>query len=99
VAVLAVPAAERVHGTVIRAAAGHSLSTTELSAAFARLNDLEGKRIKAIEHLETERADIEKRLPPSLVAVSRMLAAVRQFCEAISSHTKATDALTKKVRQ
>jgi AAA domain len=95
VAALAAPAAERVHGQVVQAAGDHTLPTTDLDKAFARLNDLEAKRKKAMEHLETERADIEKKLPPSLVAVSRMLAAVKQFCEAISSHAKTVEALTK----
>src|SRR5207302_618624 len=95
VAALAVPAADRVHGPIVQAAGDHTLPTTDLNKAFARLDDLEAKRAKAIEQFETERADIEKKLPPSLVAVSRMLAAVKQFCEAISSHAKAVGALTK----
>jgi hypothetical protein len=94
-AALAVPAAERVHRRIVQAAADHTLPTTDLNNAFTCLNDLDAKRTKAIEHLETERADIEKKLPPSLVAVTRMLAAVKQFCEAISSHAKAVEALTK----
>ena len=92
---MAVPAAERVHGLLVHAAGEHTLPTTDLEKAFARLDDLEANRTKAIEHLESERTDIEKKLPPSLVAVSRMLAAVKQFCEAISSHAKAVEALTK----
>jgi hypothetical protein len=85
-AALAVPAAERVHGPIVQAAGDHTLPTTDLDKAFARLDDLEAKRAKTVEQLEIERADIERKLPPSLVAVSRMLAAVKQFCEAISSH-------------
>jgi AAA domain len=92
---LAVPTAERVHGAIVQAARRHTLSTPELNGAFARLNNLEEMRTKTIEHLETERGDIERKLPPSLVAVSRMLAAVRQFCDAISSHSKAVAANTK----
>lgn len=94
-AALAVPTADRVHGPIVQAAGDHTLPTTDLNTAFARLDDLEGMRTKAIEQFESERADIEKKLPPSLVAVSRMLAAVKQFCEAISSHAKAVGALTK----
>lgn len=94
-AALAVTAADRVHGPVVQAAGDHTLATTDVEKAFARLDDLESKRTKEIERLEAARTDIEKRLPPSLVAVSRTLASVKQFCEGISSHEKATEALTK----
>ena len=92
---LAVPGGEKAHGPLVQAARDHTLPTTDLTEVFARLNDLEAKRTKALERLEIERADIEKKLPPSLVAVSRMLADVKQFCDAISSHAKAIGALTK----
>src|SRR6266481_7983545 len=46
---------------VVQADADHTLPTTDLNNAFTRLNDLDAKRTKAIEHLETERADIEKK--------------------------------------
>jgi hypothetical protein len=94
-AALAIPIADRVQGSVIRTARDHTLPTADLTKAFGRLDDIESRRAKEIERLEAERGEIEKQLPPSLVAVSRMLAAVKQFCEAISSHAKAADVLTK----
>jgi DNA repair exonuclease SbcCD ATPase subunit len=92
---MAVPAAEKVHGPVVQAAGEHTLPTTDLQQAYARLDDLETRRTKEMERLETERLDIETKLPPSLVAVSRMLAAVKQFCDALSSHAKAAVTLAK----
>ncbi len=86
---LAVPAADKVQTIIIKAAGEHKLPTTDLTNAFTHLDNLEGKRTKEIVRLEAERADIESKLPPSLVAVSRMLASVKQFCEALSSHAKA----------
>src|SRR5258707_12260641 len=79
-------------GGIERGKRNLSLPTTHLNRAFTRLDDLEAKRAKAIEQFETERADIEKKLPPSLVAGSKMPAAGKQFCEAISSHAKAIGA-------
>jgi hypothetical protein len=94
-AALAVAAAEKIQGSVVKAAGAHTLPTADLTTAFSRLDDLEAKRTREIVRLEAERVDIEGKLPPSLVAVSRMLASVKQFCEALSSHAKAADALAK----
>ena len=92
---LAVPVGDRLHASVIQAADDHALPTTALTRAFARLDELELKRSQEIERLESERAEIERKLPPSLVAVSRMLASVKEFCNAISTHSAASDALAK----
>jgi hypothetical protein len=91
---LAVPATDRIHGAIIQAAGDHVLPTTEIQRALSRLDVLDLKRTSEIRRLETERNDIEQKLPPSLVAVSRMLAAVKQFCDAISSHGKAVEILS-----
>jgi hypothetical protein len=93
--VLAVATAEKLQGSVIQAAGNHTLPTSDLTTAFARLDNLEAKRTKEVARLEAERVEIESNLPPSLVAVSRMLASVKQFCEALSFHSKAADALAK----
>ena len=92
---LAVPASDRLHASVVQAAGDHALPTTALTRAFARLDELELKRSQEVERLDGERIEIERKLPPSLVAVSRMLASVRQFCDAISAHRAASDALAK----
>lgn len=94
-ATLAVPNAEKIQNAVVRAAAKHTLPTADLTSAFARLDALEAKRIKEIERIEAERIEIEGKLPPSLVAVSRMLASVKQFCEALTAHGKVVAALEK----
>jgi DNA repair exonuclease SbcCD ATPase subunit len=92
-AAMGVPAAEKTYGLVTKAAQNHALPTAELNTAFARLDALEANRAKIVQGLETERVEIEKKLPPSLVAVSRTLASVRQFCEALGAREKATSAL------
>lgn len=70
--ILAVPALERVHAPIVQAAGDHTLPTAELTQAFARLDALEAKRKGEIERLEAERLDVEGKLPPSLVAVSKI---------------------------
>jgi hypothetical protein len=93
-AAMGISAADKIHSSIIQSAHDQRLSTVDLNAAFARLDVLEAKRAKIVQGLETERADIEKKLPPSLVAVSKTLASVKQFCEALAAHEKAASALT-----
>ena len=92
---LSVAAADRLYGSVTQAASDHALATTALMNALGRLDELEHKRLGEIARLESERAEIERKLPPSLVAVSKMLASAKQFCDAISAYTGASDALAK----
>jgi hypothetical protein len=91
---IGISATDKIHGSIIQAARHQTLPTVDLNTAFARLDDLEAKRAKLVQDLETERADIEKKLPPSLVAVSKTLASVKQFCEALGAYEKAGSALT-----
>ena len=101
---LAVPPAKRHHAGVTEAARQQKLTTTGIQGAFAALNRHEARRAS----LQTETSDriamIEKQLPPSLVAVTKVLGAARRFRDAITNHINATQGLTSsrgqlKVRQ
>jgi hypothetical protein len=95
---LTVPAAERMHAAIIRAARDHILATAEINAGLARLDVLEAKRKGALSKARADLGEIEKTLPPSLVAVARMIASVKQFCDAIAAHKNARAALTERNR-
>jgi DNA repair exonuclease SbcCD ATPase subunit len=97
-AAISVPAAERRHAAIIRAARDHALATAEIGVAFARLDALEATRAEALAKARTELAELERTLPPSLVAVARTIANVKQFCDAIAAHEKATAALAERKR-
>ena len=92
---LDVAVADRHYTAVVRQARDHSLPTATLVAAFSRLDELERNRFQELYRLDGERLEIEKTLPPSLVAVSRMLASARQFCQAVSTYATTADTLTK----
>src|SRR5262249_28248472 len=47
---------------------------------------------------QAELAEIERNLPPSLVAVARKIASVKQFCDAIAAHGKAASALADRTK-
>jgi hypothetical protein len=87
------PAGGAIHPALMLSAANHTLPTSDLVTAFARLDGREAKRAEVIQALNNEREDIEKKLPPSLLAVSKMLAAVKQFCDALTAHAKAAAAV------
>ncbi|KRQ09158.1 AAA family ATPase [Bradyrhizobium manausense] len=85
--------ADRGHSAILQAADDQTLSTVDLQAVFARLDSYEQTRAAKLSELEKERVEIEGKLPPSLVAVSKMLAAVKEFCGALSAREKAAKAL------
>lgn len=85
--------ADRGHSAVLQAADDRTLATADLQAIFARLDSYEQIRAARVTELERERAEIEGKLPPSLVAVSKTLAAVKEFCGALSAREKAAKAL------
>jgi hypothetical protein len=90
-----IPAADRMHASIIRAAGTHTLPTADVVKAFARLGELEAKRTAEVARIDKEREEIEKKLPPSLVQVSKMLASVKQFCDALTSYGTASTTLAK----
>ncbi|KYK44770.1 hypothetical protein A1D31_35930 [Bradyrhizobium liaoningense] len=83
----------RIQAKIFQAARTHSLASTEIASAFQRLDELEASRAAAFVAAQSELAQIQKTLPPSLVAVGRVVGSARQFCEAIAAHDKAIDAL------
>jgi hypothetical protein len=90
---LAVPVSERRHATVIAAARANTLTTSNLNEALVALDASERKRTQLFGEAETALAAVEKQLPPSLVAVTRVLGAAKRFRDAISDHTTTTNAL------
>lgn len=96
---LTIAAAERRHATVTAAADRNTLTTTDLQEAFAVLDALETKRTQLLGEAEADLAAVEKQLPPSLVAVTKVLGAAKRFRDAISNHKSTTDALTESRRR
>ena len=91
---LAVTVAERCHAIITAAASKNTLTTTSLQEAFAALDAHEAKR--KLLHSEADDAwpAVERQLPPSLVAVTKVLGATRRFRDAITNHNATTENLT-----
>jgi hypothetical protein len=96
---LAVPANERWHGAVIAAAGGNTLTTSSLLQALVALDAREAKRAELAGEAETELAALEKQLPPSLVALTRVLSAAKRFRDAINNYASTTTTLTETRRR
>jgi hypothetical protein len=96
--VLAVPAGERLYASIVRAAKEHVLPTSELEAALARLVELDAKKEAAMAAARAELQVIERTLPPSLVAVAKIVAGAKQFGEALGQHARAAAALAQRRR-
>ncbi|MBX3671016.1 MAG: AAA family ATPase [Rhodocyclaceae bacterium] len=96
---LAVTAAERRHATITADAAKNTLTTTSLQEAFVALDDYEAKRVSLLDQAEKALASIEKQLPPSLVAVTRVLDGAKRFRDAITNHGTTTNTLTNNRRR
>lgn len=95
---LGVPTADRMNAGIMKAARDRSLPTADIQRAMARLDELEGKRADSLSKAQADLAALEKTLPPSLVAVARTLANVKQFCDAIGSYNGARKALVEHER-
>ncbi len=91
---LSVTAAARRHSTITAATAKGTLAITGLQEAFAALDDHEAKRISLLDQAEQALAAVEKQLPPSLVAVTRVLDGAKRFRDAIGYHSTTTTTLT-----
>jgi hypothetical protein len=90
---LAVPAGARLHPTVTAAARKNILTTSSLQEAFAALDADEAKRELLLDQANVALATIETQLPPSLVAVTRVLGAAKRFRDAIANHKTTTRTL------
>lgn len=95
---LQVPAADRMYSVILRAARNHSLATAEINKGLAQLDELEAKRKEAQAKARADLAEIEKTLPPSLVAVTKTIGNVKQYRDAIAAHGRAATALAERKR-
>lgn len=95
---LGIAAADRMHASVVQAARDHSLPTVDIAKAMTRLDELDVKREEALTKARADLTEVERTLPPSLVAVAKIIASVRQFCDAIASHKKAAAGLADRKR-
>lgn len=84
---LGITAAARRHPTIIAAAMKGTLTTNSLQEAFASLDDYEANRISLLDNAEKALALVEMQLPPSLVAVTRVLDGAKRFRDAIAAHS------------
>jgi hypothetical protein len=96
---LAVVMAERRHATLVTAASKNTLTTTFLQEVLGALDSYEAKRKLLLGQSEVALASLEKQLPPSLVAVTRVLGASKRFRDAVNNHKTTTDTLTESRRR
>ena len=95
---LEVAATDRVQPALLLDARQGSVGTAQLRAAKARLSVLETKRVELLGSVEAEVARQEASLPPSLVAVTRILAEAKRFCEGVRELRERSAALEKSKR-
>ena len=95
---LGIAPADRRHSGIIQAARDHTLPTADIREVLARLDKLDVQREGVLAKARAELIELEKALPPSLVAVARILANMRQFREAIVVYEKASSALSHRKR-
>jgi len=81
---------DRTHARTAKAFEQGTPSEGDLSAAASRLAELGTIRDTALEELRTKRTQLEKELPPSLVALTEQVDYARELQTALSRHKKAT---------
>lgn len=85
---MGVPNDERLHQGLMFKLREKSVSTENLSRALARLDELEKIRRTIIEEAQKELEALQKDLPPSLLKVSQILSAAKQFRDAVIEYEK-----------
>jgi recombinational DNA repair ATPase RecF len=93
-ALFSVVAAERHHAIVTAAASKNTLTAASVLEALAALDAHEENRKRFLSQAIDDLRTLEKQLPPSLVAVTKVLGGARRFRDAITNHNTTTDTLT-----
>jgi len=95
-ACLGVADADRIAPVLTLAARQSSISTADLERAKDALVALEAKRAEVLTAINAEVATLQASLPPSLVAVTRILGQAKQFRDAMNEYERALPALAAK---
>lgn len=93
---LGVAAADRIAPIMTLAARQSSVSTADVERARDALVALETKRAEALAAATAEIGRLQTSLPPSLVAVTRILGQAKQFRDAMKEYEDALPALARK---
>jgi septal ring factor EnvC (AmiA/AmiB activator) len=83
-------ASENIHNSVNSALITNQGSEKDLNAAADRIGRLDAERIKRIDQLKAEKAEIERLLPPSLVTLIEQVERAKRIKDSLSEMTKAT---------
>ena len=86
-------ASENIHNSVNSALITNQGSEKDLNAAADRIGRLDAERIKRIDQLKAEKAEIERLLPPSLVTLIEQVERAKRIKDSLSEMTKATSGL------
>ena len=90
---------ERLHPKLTLEAKEGVLSTANLVSFEKRLKKLENLRLEKLEASTLELGELQKKLPPSLVEVSRKLSSAKQFCAELSEFLDNQPKLADKKKQ
>lgn len=93
---LGVADAHRIAPVLTLAARQSSVSTADLERAKDALEALEAKRVDVLAAVNAEIATMQASLPPSLVAVTRILGQAKQFRDALKEYERTLPALAAK---
>lgn len=96
---LAIPREEQLSSQIQLGVQQNSVSTENLALAHKRLTELEAKRVERVQELGGEIASLEASLPPSLVAVTKVVSAAKKFRDELSAYINAVAPLSAKKAQ
>ena len=98
-AVLRVAQPDRLAALLLAQAQAGEVKSVSLTAASAAVRNLEARRTAVLDETRTAAATAEASIPPSLVTVTKLLSAAKQFRDGISRHTRETAPLAEKKRR
>lgn len=96
VVAMGVAAEDRLHATISIAARQASIATDDLVQAKKLLGDLETKRSDILAKVDEETLEVQKKMPPSLVQVTRVLSAAKQFRDEVRIYEASLKPLAQK---
>jgi len=98
-AAFGIAAGDRVSSGIALAIPQASIETADLERAKAKLMELDGRRVAAINAANAEIVRLQATLPPSLVAVTRTLGQAKQYRDAMIERERDLPQLNEKKRK
>ena len=88
-----VPIQDRQHANILQASKKDDVSITLFEETITLLESLESTRLSKLEALYSEKSQLEKDLPPSLVTLAAQIESANKFRDYIERHDKIVNAL------